>query len=541
MSYHHLNRFKAHAPTQGLSSTEWLLAYHFTSEARLKTSLFSESVSRLADRFELHRRTIQKSMARLVELGLFERIDRTGTHAPIYRLLVSCPENCLDLETHNAPNELEVIQSQLETKIATHPLGGHNTPPLSALFATPYKEEREEEEKDLSLEIGFRELSFVIGALENQNSLTEGQKTLLEFAKTDPHTIAAKAVELTEKLDTPKRKQAYLAKIALKDPETLSNAVLEQKSDLVSRNLLNAPRNHTGEDFGLDVEITEERLEQFLDETYAWQPSEIVFGNLLKKAQDEKKLTSFDVMITHALELYVLGSILPIMRKDLQTPEALHWYLTLGFNPETGCPEFYGDLEKCFNETHPDLIKQIYTPSERLQLKEHLAGLEKLKATHTAKHGEFSPSQFWLETDTRAFLQLHPQPVTEEEQSIRFIKLLNEVCLDTYEPLKQSFTITGEYLEEEKFSAWLKNNYSLEDDFLSFLSCLPERETGSHAKNFRAAFPAYVEARREFDNQTLKRLALDYGDKVEDRTYAKKPQTFLNEILGRKATEKTAF
>lgn len=110
MSYQHLNRFKAHAQA-GLSPNERLLAWHFAYETRTKTNYYSESLRRLSETLELDPRTIRRAMARLVDLGLFERIDRTGTYAPIYRLSVQCPDSCELLSDHYTKQELETLQT----------------------------------------------------------------------------------------------------------------------------------------------------------------------------------------------------------------------------------------------------------------------------------------------------------------------------------------------------------------------------------------------------------------------------------------------
>jgi hypothetical protein len=136
MTYHHLNRFKAHAEAK-LTNAERLLAWHFAYEIRQNRSYYSESHRRLAETLQIDTRTARRGLSRLVELGLFERINKTGTHAPIYRLLVSCPPNCLDISDHNTAPEMEALKT----------LVGTSTPPLNSTTTPPYIKKREEEDK----------------------------------------------------------------------------------------------------------------------------------------------------------------------------------------------------------------------------------------------------------------------------------------------------------------------------------------------------------------------------------------------------------
>lgn len=522
MTYHHLNRFKAHA-TAELTPNERLLAWHFAYETRAKTGLYSQSQRRLQTDLDLDRRTIQKAMARLVDLGLFERIDRTGVYAPIYRLIVACPFSCENLEDHNTKQELETL-------LAT------NTPPLRDIQTAPYIKKREEEEGFPEI-LGSEELGWIIQALENLPSLTEPQKQLKELADQHPKTLAKVALELTAKLDTAKRKKAYLAKVATKDPQNLISQVLDQTAGLEGFRRLQGATEDKGFITEIKPEITYKRVIAFAAEKTGWQPSALVDLYLRQKAT-YGELTSVDVEKAYLIEQLIITKGLTCYTPNLigihkdQNYSNTGFYLT--FDKETGTGVFAGDVIHLLDLNK---IRFLYTEAELQALYTHINGLNDLRATWNAEHPEDQDSlnKFFMDTNTRAFLQLNPDPVSEQEKSNRFLHywqgLWNALEDKNY----------SENSAAETFTNWLELNGSVEEDFEEFLANFPEREKGSNQKHKKKAFQVWLEARKYFENSELIGRAAGYWDRQTNLEFSQLPQNWLADLIRDYAEQKAGF
>jgi hypothetical protein len=463
MTYHHLNRFKAHNETK-LTTAERLLAWHFSYETRSNRSYYSESLRRLEETLDLNPKTIRRALSSLVEKGLFERIDKTGTHAPTYSLLVPCPFNCEDLLEHNTKQELEDIK----------PLLLPNTPTLKGIQTPPYIEKREEEDISSVSEIveGSAELIFILEALKTLPSLNEDQLTLKAFIELNPYAIAKAALEITSRagLDTPKRVRTYLSKTAINSPQNLlayaeaTNASLEG-----TRRLTNAtqPTPSTLDLEGLAPEATWERIKSFAAEALpSYAPTYLAKNYLEKKAQ-KGELTDLEINLASMLEEVITKQAFPFMKEAVAKAEDGSIYLDL--NPE-GELEVYGWLQGWLQN-----VEWLYTPAEKGLYNElNYALAVERKAWHAANPDkDFSPSSFFMLPSVRQVLQLHPDPLSENEKAKRF--------LDHFSSAFRSFA--ENYLENNKadkdFNSWLNANFTLEDDFKKWLLFFPEREKRS--------------------------------------------------------------
>lgn len=520
MSYQHLNRFKAHAQAD-LAANERLLAWHFAYEIRTKTNYYSESLRRLSDTLELDPRTIRRAMARLVDLGLFERIDRTGTYAPIYRLSVQCPEGCEALSDHYTKQELETLQT----------LGGTNTPTLTRNQTPPYIEiEREEEFSSVSeVEQGSAELGYLLKALEKIKTLDTSQLTLKAFIELNPRAVAETALEITAKLDSPKRKQAYLEKVVSNTPEALLAGLNEQQATLEgSARLQGSPKQSAPVEMleGLEPEPTWERIQTFAAEMLPdYTPTNLGKQYLEKKAL-KGELTDSEILLTATLEENLIRQAFPFMKPEVAKPEDGSIYLDL--NAE-GLIEVKGWLQGWLLKTD-----FLYTPEE-LERAEKLRStleLERLKWETDNPEQEFSMSSFSMLESVRTAWATFPD-ISEDVKSERFL-----------ETFTKAFRSHAELMErpevENNFSTWLNKKYSIQEDFKTWLKHFPEREHGSHAKHAQKAYQNYLVARRTFAAADLRILAGEYWDRLDREksalSFAKLPQNWLADLVAESKT-----
>lgn len=498
MSYHHLNRFKAHNCFE-LSAAERLLAWHFASESRGSNNYFSQSLRRLKEELDLDPRTISRALGRLVDLGLFERFDRTGTYAPIYRLKLSCPLNCEDLEAHNSKQELE----------ARKVLPPTNTPTLTRNHAHPYIDKREEEEGFVFEEVlaGGLELTFIKEALEQLGTLTEDHLTLKGFLELNPWGIAEAALELTEGVSQ-KGLKNYLAQIVIKTPQNLT-ARLEglQKASEGSKRLKDTPKPTST----YEPAATASRVA-----SYAW---EVIEGfeprssfSYLQAVALKGELTGEQVFLAEKLEQVLAAG-------NDWLPEA---EIKIKLNSE-GQIYLQGHLEGFMG----DLI-ELHTPQEAEALKTRTEGLEQLREIWQLENlGEFSEVKFWQVSRHIDFHLANPEPLTQEEKTRRLLEYLAKELREC----SNQFLETFEGYDGDNFQNWLIKNYSAEEDLKEFLEHFPQRsEDPDHREDFRKALPDFMKARKFLTLEELQFKAGAYRERLGS-TYAQKASNWLsNEV-----------
>lgn len=517
MSYQHLNRFKAHAKAD-LAPNERLLAWHFAYETRTKPNYFSESLRRLAEELELDPRTIRRAMARLVDLGLFERIDRTGTWAPIYRLLVQCPESCELLSDHYTKQELETLET----------LGGTNTPTLTSIQTLPYIEiKREDDFSSVSkFEEGSAELGYLLKALEKIKTLDASQLTLKGLIELNPRAVAETALEITKKLDSAKRKQAYLEKVVLNTPEALLAGLNEQQATLEgSARLASAPKQTAPKEAleGLEPEHTWERIQEFAAEMLPDYAPTYLAKNYLQKKALKGELTNAEIELSSMLEKVITTKAFPFMKPEVARAEDGSIYFDLNSEGEL---EVKGWLQGWLTN-----VDFLYTAEELRQVETLRSTLEAEKLSWLAANPdqEFSISNFSMLPSVRNAWELYPDPLSEDQKSERFLKHFS----DTFRQYAKEFLEDKENLLN--FNGWLTENYSLEDDFKTWLQYFPEREHGSHNKHAKKAYLNYLVARRKFAAGDLRILAGEYWDKLDREksalSFAKLPENWLADLV----------
>ena len=524
MTYHHLNRFIAHTEVK-LTPRERLVAWHLAYQTRSKTSTFSRAGRSLETDLVMDRRTIQKNLAYLIELGLFTREKGEARRADIYRLNISCPLGCEDLETHNTPRELKLISAALDEALESNtPEQSAKMSPQTSKGVANRKEEREEEDSSSVQKVieGSAELGFILEALATLKTLNADHLTLKGFIELNPSAIAKAALEITSKagLDTPKRIRTYLSQTALNTPQNLLAYAEATKASLEgNRRLTNAPQPAPEDLEGLAPEATWERIKLFAAEALpSYAPTTLARNYLEKKAQ-KGELTDLEINLASMLEEAIIKSAFPFMKEAVAKAEDGSIYLDLNSEGEL---EVYGWLQGWLQN-----VEWLYTPEEKGLYNElnYALAVERKAWEEKNPDKDFSPSSFFMSPSVRQVMKLHPEPLTENEKAERF--------LDHFSNAFRSFG--KKYLENNKadkdFNSWLNENFTLEDDFKKWLNFFPEREKGSHTKHAKKAYPAYISARRSFCAGDLIHLAQRYWNTLTNLDFAKYPENFLLDLV----------
>lgn len=470
----------------------------------------------------MDRRTIQKNLAYLLELGLFTRTKGTSRQADSYRLNVSCPLGCEDLETHNTPREMKLLAAELEEALTRDtPEEVAKMSPQTRKNVANRKEEREEEE------LGSFELGVIGQVLANLKQLNEEQLTLKGFLELNPLAIAEAALEITKHLDTPKRVRAYLATTVTKTPNSLLTYAEHHKATLEgSTRLKKAKAEHNTASMaeGLSPEATWTRVSSYCSLiAKGYEPTYLAKDYLMKTAE-KGKLTIREVFLAKASEFMLEARAFPLMKPEVAKHDDGSIFLDLD---DDGKIIVQGWLE---NWLQGDL-NFLYTHQEFLQNTKREEALLKLKNIWIEQHPneDFNANAFYMDSTTRVMLAGLPKPIPESVKAERFLAAMTKMLRE----FEATANLGGD-LPAETFSDYLNSNYTLENDFNEWLSFYPEREKGSHDKNAKKAFPAYLEARRKFPANDLRSFAGHYWNKLDKVEYAKNPETFLTELVADK-------
>lgn len=523
MTYHHLNRLEAHGNTSELTPSERLVAWKIASEIRLKGSFYSISQRTLSEDLNIHRRTIRTILTRLVDLGLFIRVNGGYKQADTFRLNVSCPPlNCEDLDTHNTPAEIKIIEAQLEqAKNSDTPeklFYGRENSTFKAEIP-PNIEKREEED----VFSGFEEkklLGLIKKTLEEIETLSADHYTLKSYSTTRPKQVLAAIRELFESknLDTWKRQAPYLKKTIENSPENLIRRA--EEAELIEL-LINSPEKPAeslySPETGYRAGHTPKRLEGFIR---AYKSVE----------------TDFQELIT------ITGSYLTqkakagtLTEEVLNVAETLYRQLKKAFS--------FAGIENNFQEVRfiqnfqGNLQIQFTAPQSLGDLEGLLTGEEKQKLTARNQaiteakkkfmvenkiQSEYTPAKFWLSEFYKEADKTHPHPLSETAKELRLTNAINtlEEAANSFMEQSEAETAGKNYLD------YLQENYNWETDLQEFISAYPETNTlntPETAKHFLAI--TKVLAFEELLEKT-QRYKATLGD-----TYPKAPQNWLKELL----------
>ncbi len=507
MTYHHLNRFKAHAEAK-LTHTERLLAWHFAYEIRQNRSYYSESHRRLAETLQIDTRTARRGLARLVELGLFERINKTGTHAPIYRLLVSCPPNCLDISDHNTAPEMEALKT----------LVGTSMPTLNSTTTPPYIKKREEEDKEF-IE-GSIELGYLITILESFKTRDDQQEVIWEIAHERPKAMAKAVLEVLAQASTPldsgRRKLNYLLKVVRLTPQNLLVKFKEEKTAEKGEALIkdsNEDKAFLAANENWTPFTGDDRVMKYADKVLAgFEPKRTRFY----LGQLENKLTAKHIFLASDLE---------VMLEEF-TKMAGEEFWRNGWVELSN--EGYPELTHKHGFSLPDEVSEKFlTPEEQLDYETRKQGLKRIQDAWDKENPEQAGSKQFLNTpEALTFLAAHPLPA-DFGNGKRLLKLFNE----------QLIPRTADYFSQQSpedpegtYEEFLKDNFTIEDDLEHLLSRIPERHEG-HNRYSKKTLKAYLNALQHTDHITLfVRAVKEFGDyKREPSQFWTAPNTWIDE------------
>ena len=524
MTYHHLNRFKAHAEAT-LAPNERLLAWHFAYETRAKTGTYSESIRRLEETLDLNEKTIRRAAAKLVRLGLFELAKSAkGTYAPVYRFLGQCPPNCLDISDHNTKQELEAIKT----------LGVPNRPPLDGNQTPPYIKKREEEDIEKTFQEGSEELGLLLQALDSFKTLDSQQEELLLIAKTRPKAMAEAVMEMlgkvTPALDSPRRKLTYLAKVIRLTPQNLLSKFNEEKTAEKGELLLKGSN--------------EEQLKKVSNGSYAPKhlPERITsYANkVLEGFRPDKSQYWLNILGEEVTAKYIyaashLEELVKALDKNLLGED----FWQKGFlrpNELTRLPELF--WEDSFSNSpffvSEEVAEMLLDPEERIIYNARTEGLNLLRNAWNEKNPELEGSRkFFDEPEVIEFLAAHPLP-NNFRNGTRLLDQLNtqlaKQISDYLEDPAQPDTTMGTYAD------YLKTNFSLEDDMRHLLRFIPSRPEGHNVRTFTKA---YLEVSQTLTfEEVLRKLKRkcweDYGHydgNIKGDKYTKSADKFLLETI----------
>jgi hypothetical protein len=586
MTYHHLNRFKAHNEAH-LTPAERLLAWHFSYETRSNRSYYSESLRRLSETLDLNRRTLQKALSGLVDKGLFERIDKTGTYAPTYRLLVPCPVSCEDLFEHNTKQEIEALLA----------LGGVNTPPLNDIYTAPYIEKREEEDSFASENWKMKVLGLIKATLSELKTKSADHYALQGFTESRPREITKAAEEIINDkgLDSWKRQEPYLQKIVLKTPNNLlkyaeeillietgldslqsRQASLQERRtallDYLSQIDPNAEANKHNElaeqlktleaqiransepvapepaKASLAAAHTGERVQNFIDKTLKKVAerdlencSEVAVSGLLQEILNRGVLDQLHAHNYRAPYARPYLNILAQRHPEKLTSgivETLFWaeqqlisvYEAVKVRPNFW---FYPDQEDPLQvrlsfdpfEHLPDL-DTLLTAAQLDQLTARREAINEHKTKWRIAHnieGEHTPAEFFQDATTRQVMADHPEPLTQEEKQNLLTSTLDQVALPVVNAvLKET------YEGEETYEDYLQANFTWEDDLKEFLTIYPARPEGN--QNYKQTAKAFLQLKAFITHAELITRASRYKTNL-GQTYALSPAKWLENLL----------
>jgi hypothetical protein len=523
MTYHHLNRFKAHAEAT-LAPNERLLAWHFAYETRAKTGTYSESIRRLEETLDLNEKTIRKAAAKLVRLGLFELAKSAkGTYAPVYRFLGQCPPNCLDISDHNTKQELEAIKT----------LGVPNRPTLDSNQTPPYIKKREEEDIAKTFQEGSEELGLLLQALESFKTLDSQQEELLLIAKTRPKAMAEAVLEMLAKvtpaLDSPRRKLNYLAKVIRLTPQNLLSKFNEEKTAEKGELLLQASKE------GQLKKVNNGAYEpNHLPERITSYANKVLEGFKPNKSQYWLNMLGAEVTAKHIYAASHLEELVSALDKNLLGED----FWDKGFlkmNEETKLPQlFWEDLAGRSFVLSEEVAVTLLTAEEKIIYDTRTAGLTLLKNAWNTANPELEGSRkFYDQPEVIQFFAANPEP-KGFRYGQKLLDLLNtqlaKQISDYLEAPEQAQDPKGTYRD------YLKENFTFEDDLRFLLRFIPSRPEGHNLKGFAKA---YLEVSQTLTFEEvlfkLKRKCWeDYGHldgNTKGDKYTKAPDKFLLEVI----------
>lgn len=521
MTYHHLNRLEAHSSAHQLTPSERLVAWKIASEIRLKEGFYSTAQRTLEEDLNIHRRTIRTILSRLVDdLELFTAQKGLGIQATKYRLNVSCPLNCEDLETHNTPKEIRFIEAEFEKALKSDTRASGRENDIKSVQIPPNIEKSEEEDSFTDFE-EMKLLGLIKKTLEEIETLSADHFTLKSYSSLRPKQVLAAIRELFESknLDTWKRQEPYLKKTIQNNPE---NLIAKAEEAQLIETFLNSPEMpleslYTAET-GYRAGHTPERLETFIA-NYSKNPKtdlrefKTIAGNYLNQKAKARTLTEEVLSVAETLFLQLKKAFsfagLETSFEQLKFSQDFEGRLRVKFD----LPRTLGDLEG------------LLTEEERDQLNARNQALTEAKTKFMQQNkieGEHLPNKFWVSDLYKATEQQFPHPLSQKDKEQRLERALEalEETANTFMDLSEAESAGKPYLE------FLQENYTWETDLKEFLNTYPE----TSSLNTPETTKHFLAATKVLQLEEILEKAQRYKDTLGD-TYPKAPQNWLKDLL----------
>lgn len=504
MTYHHLNRFIAHCK-HPLEPNERLIAWHLAYQIRAKEGYYSESLSRLEDTLDLHKRTLQRAInALVIELGLFDRQEPQGIQAAKYRLLVSCPPNCENLEDHNTRQELTAIFS----------LGGHNTPTLRGNQTTHIKKREEEDTRTLEV-LEKKVLGLIKKTLKNLTGKTADHFTLEGFSTLRPKEVLQAVFDLfeTKNLDTWARQEPYLKTTIERSPKNLLRYA--EDLELIEAGLDTPEDQKPAVEVSYEIGSTPDRVfdywlitaAKYLEAEAAITEEAVILPYEVLDGLSTKFNLAAHFLDFHANAGTLNEGVIQGTYEVLEILQVAHQFAGLEDRYELRA-DAKGDLQVRFMQDIKDLgnLEGLLKPEELEKLAARNDAINEAKLRYRIANqveGEYTPAKFFQTEEYKTTSSLYPEPLDAEGKKNRleeFFKVIGNQANEHFE--KVIADKTGEsYLD------YLKKTYTWQKDLEEFLAEYPQRPEGN--QDFKKTAKAFLNLRKVLTlHQILERANL---------------------------------
>lgn len=589
MSYLHLNRLLAHSDKLDLTPADRLLAWYLAYEARNKTNAFSNASSTLSKTLGLNRRTIKRSLAYLVDIELFERIkpEANSRQADTYRLKLSCPLNCENVEIHNTPSELAAIENSLKLALTENTSETRHAPLNGQIvhlndIQTPHIKNKEEEEEVLASELlKSKVLGLIKTTLKHLKTKTEDHFALQGFITLRPEEILKAALDLFEakKLDNWRRQEPYLRATIQNSPKNLLSYA--EDLTLIEASLDNFESTYEALTAKRDL-LRKELSETDFDSDKALALKE----DLLAIEAEIRTYTSTNPEAKTAEKSYVIGStpdrvlsfwvrtLSGYLGEGLETSDGnwvMEYDLLESLKKKFFIAEQFLDASAARGTLSEGVIYGTYEALEILQVAFQFAGLEDNFEFTMDSHGDLAIQfgynsrnlgtlEVLLTSEEKAVLDARDEAIQKaklqfrEENNIQgehtpakffqseLYKTANQLHPEPLTPegkqqrLKEFFlTITEQAndhfdkLSKEKqgetYSDYLKTIFTWQDDLAEFLEAYPKRPEGN--QDFRKTATAFLKLRQSKTLAEIIDAARIYKTSLGD-TYPKAAANWLD-------------
>ena len=295
MTYHDTNRLQAHLEQPLPSGTRYVA--RFVAEAlNNKTGTIQFSADYISRQTGLSRKTIEKHLSILENLGIFTSNRKGERQARIWELNIQCPLGCRHLKSHNTPARLARLE---QSRVVDNPDQMSNSgDQMSKNLPT----NKTKDIKIDDIEIQFSNLGlgeFITWTISQLPELNEHHNSLLEFLETNKAEVEAKALAILKKR-TPARKGKYLAKVVTDTPTELFKKLITAKAKASSKVVA------TIHSSTIKPRVTFSKVKGYCSKQLGFELTEVTRYYLGKKFDRGLEITWKDLVICELIEKHNL-------------------------------------------------------------------------------------------------------------------------------------------------------------------------------------------------------------------------------------------